>query len=434
MAVTAQVGAARPVAIDATRWTILGCAILCMVMIANLQYGWTLFVNPIATKHGWSIAAIQVAFSIFIALETWLTPISGWIVDRLGVRGPKLVVAFGGVTVAIGWVINAYAETLTMLYIGAVIGGLGGGAVYATCVGLAVKWFPDRRGLAVGFTAAGYGAGAALTVIPIQYVIHTSGYEAAFLWFGLVQGGVVFILAWLLRAPEPGEMAGVPAPKVAQSSRNYTPGQVLSSPIFWILYVMFVMVSASGLMATAQIAPIAKDYNVANTIIFFGATTLTAALIIDSVANGAARPLFGWVSDHIGRENTMAIAFGLGAASYWLLGTLGTAPWAFVLFAALIFLTWGEIFSLFPSTCTDTFGSKFATVNLGLLYTAKGTSAFLVPVANVIKGSTGSWHLVFLLTAIMNIAVVAIALFILKPMRARMMANDRASPDAPITA
>ena len=422
MAVTAQLDA-RPVAIDGTRWTILTFAILCMVMIANLQYGWTLFVNPIAVKHGWSIAAIQFAFSIFIALETWLTPIEGWIVDQLGARGSKFVVAFGGIMVAIGWIINSYAETLTMLYFGAVCGGIGGGAVYATCVGLAVKWFPDRRGLAVGLTAAGYGAGAALTVIPIRYVISTSGYEAAFLWFGLVQGGVVFILAWFLRAPEPGELAGAPAAKVAQSSRNYTPKEVVSSPIFWILYVMFVMVSASGLMATAQIAPIAKDFNVANTIVFFGASTLTAALIIDSVANGSARPLFGWISDQIGREYTMAIAFGLGAGAYWLLGTLGTAPWAFVLFAALIFLTWGEIFSLFPSTCTDTFGPKFATVNLSLLYTAKGTSAFLVPVANMIKASTGSWHLVFLLTAIMNIVVVAIALFILKPMRARMMAN-----------
>jgi OFA family oxalate/formate antiporter-like MFS transporter len=422
MAVTAQPDA-RPVAIDGTRWTILTFAILCMVMIANLQYGWTLFVNPIAVKHGWSIAAIQFAFSIFIALETWLTPIEGWIVDQLGARGSKIVVAFGGIMVAIGWIINSYAETLTMLYFGAVCGGIGGGAVYATCVGLAVKWFPDRRGLAVGLTAAGYGAGAALTVIPIRYVISTSGYEAAFLWFGLFQGGVVFILAWFLRAPEPGEMAAAPASKVAQSSRNYAPKEVVSSPIFWILYVMFVMVSASGLMATAQIAPIAKDFNVANTIVFFGASTLTAALIIDSVANGSARPLFGWISDQIGREYTMAIAFGLGAGAYWLLGTLGTAPWAFVLFAALIFLTWGEIFSLFPSTCTDTFGPKFATVNLSLLYTAKGTSAFLVPVANMIKASTGSWHLVFLLTAIMNIMVVAIALFILKPMRARMMAN-----------
>jgi len=394
-----------------------------MVMIANLQYGWTLFVNPIATRHGWSIAAIQFAFSIFIALETWLTPIEGWIVDQLGPRGAKVVVAFGGIMVAIGWVINAYADTLTMLYIGAVVGGTGGGAVYATCVGLAVKWFPDRRGLAVGLTAAGYGAGAALTVIPIRYVIDTSGYEAAFLWFGLFQGGVVFVLAWILRAPEPGELAAAPAAKVAQSSRNYSPTEVLASPVFWLLYVMFVMVSASGLMATAQIAPIAKDFNVGNTIIFFGTSTLTAALIIDSVANGTARPLFGWISDLIGREYTMALAFGLGAAAYWLLGTLGTAPWAFVLFAALIFLTWGEIFSLFPSTCTDTFGPKFATVNLSLLYTAKGTSAFLVPVANMIKASTGSWHLVFLLTAIMNIVVVALALFILKPMRSRMMAR-----------
>jgi OFA family oxalate/formate antiporter-like MFS transporter len=422
MAVTAQLDS-RPVAISGTRWTILICAILCMVMIANLQYGWTLFVNPIATKHGWSIASIQLAFSIFIALETWLTPVEGWIVDQLGVNGAKIMVAFGGVMVAAGWVINAYADTLTMLYIGAVVGGIGGGAVYATCVGLAVKWFPDRRGLAVGLTAAGYGAGAALTVIPIRYVIGTSGYEAAFLWFGLFQGVVVFLLAWLLRAPEPSEMIGVPAAKVAQSTRNFAPKEVLASPVFWLLYVMFVMVSASGLMATAQIAPIAKDFNVGNTIIFFGASTLTAALIIDSVANGTARPLFGWVSDQIGREYTMAIAFGLGAGAYWLLGTLGTAPWAFVLFAALIFLTWGEIFSLFPSTCTDTFGPKFATVNLSLLYTAKGTSAFLVPVANMIKASTGSWHLVFAVTAVMNIVVVAMALFILKPMRARMMAK-----------
>jgi OFA family oxalate/formate antiporter-like MFS transporter len=413
----------RSVATDTTRWSILACGIICMMMIANLQYGWTLFVNPIAAKHGWSIAAVQVAFSIFIALETWLTPIQGWIVDLLGARrGSMIMVAFGGIMVAIGWTMNSYAETLPILYTAAVFAGIGGGAVYATCVGLAVKWFPDRRGLAVGLTAAGYGAGAAITVIPIRYVIEASGYESAFLWFGLIQGGIVFILAWFLRSPEPGELDAIPTPKVAQSSRNYTPKEVLSSPVFWLLYVLFVMVSASGLMATAQIAPIAKDFGVGNTIVFFGATTLTAALIIDNVANGSARPLFGWISDHIGREYTMAIAFGLGAAAYWSLGTLGTAPWAFVLFAALIFFTWGEIFSLFPSTCTDTFGAKFATVNLSLLYTAKGTSAFLVPVANMIKVSTGSWHMVFLVTAIMNILVVALALFVLKPIRARMMA------------
>ena len=411
-------------ATPAVRWRQLICAIVCMVLIANLQYGWTLFVNPINKAHGWSLASIQFAFSIFIALETWLTPIEGWIVDSLGPqRGPKLMVAFGGIMVGAGWVIDAYANSLTMLYLGAVVLGLGGGAIYATCVGLAVKWFPDRRGLAVGLTAAGYGAGAALSVIPIRYVIANYGYNAAFLWFGIGQGAVVFVLAWLLRAPDPGEMTGVAAPKVAQTTRNYTPAQVLSTPVFWLLYIMFVMVSASGLMATAQIAPIAKDFDVGNAVILFGASTLSVALIIDNICNGGARPLFGWISDYIGREYTMAIAFGLGGIAYWLLVVLGTAPWAFVLFAALIFLTWGEIFSLFPSTCTDTFGTKFATVNLGLLYTAKGTSAFLVPVANLIKASTGGWYMVFVVTAIMNFIVVALALFVLKPLRARTMAK-----------
>jgi OFA family oxalate/formate antiporter-like MFS transporter len=408
---------------SATRWTQLLSVIICMVMIANLQYGWTLFVNPLKDAHStWTIAAIQSAFSIFIALETWLTPVEGWIVDVLGPqRGPKIMVSFGGIMVAAGWVINSMADTLTMLYLGAVIGGIGGGAVYATSVGHAVKWFPDRRGLAVGLTAAGYGAGAALTVIPIRYVIDTSGYQAAFLWFGLFQGAVVFILAWLLRAPSPGEIAGAAAPKVQQSTRSYSPGEVLKTPVFWLLYLMFVMVSASGLMATAQIAPIAKDFNVANTVVLLGGTTLSVALIVDNVANGAARPLFGWISDNIGREYTMAIAFALGGVSYWLLGSLGTAPWAFVVFAAMIFLTWGEIFSLFPSTCTDTFGPKFATVNLSMLYTAKGTSAFFAPVANLIKDATGSWQMVFLVATIMNFAVVGLALFVLRPMRRRAM-------------
>ena len=412
----------RAVATAETRWTQLVICIICMVLIANLQYGWTLFVNPINKAHGWSLASIQFAFSIFIALETWLTPIEGWIVDSLGARrGPKLVIAFGGIMVGLGWIINSYAQSLGMLYLGAVVGGTGGGAVYATCVGQAVKWFPDRRGLAVGLTAAGYGAGAALSVIPIRAVIDSVGYEAAFFWFGLVQGGIVFILAWLVRAPDPGEMAGVAAPKVAQSARSYSPIEALSTPVFWLLYIMFVMVSASGLMATAQIAPIAKDFNVGNVVLLFGASTLSLALIVDNVCNGGARPLFGWVSDHIGREYTMAIAFGLGGIAYWLLGALGHAPWGFVVFAGLIFLTWGEIFSLFPSTCTDTFGTKFATVNLSLLYTAKGASAFLVPLANIIKSNTGSWHMVFVATAIMNFIVVALALFVLKPMRSRFL-------------
>ncbi|MBS0249417.1 MAG: oxalate/formate MFS antiporter, partial [Proteobacteria bacterium] len=376
-------------------------------------------------KHGWSIATIQVAFAIFVALETWLTPIEGWIVDKLGAqRGPKLMVAFGGILIAVGWVVNSIASSLGMLYLGAVLAGIGGGAVYATCVGQAVKWFPDRRGLAVGLTAAGFGAGAALTVVPIRAMIASVGYESTFFWFGLGQGAIVFMLAWLLRAPEPGEVPAPTTSKVMQTSRSYTPGEMLKTPVFWLLYVMFVLVSASGLMATAQIALIARDFNVANTAILFGASALSVALIVDNVCNGAARPLFGWVSDNIGRENTMAIAFGLGAIAYWLLGSMGTAPWAFVVFAALIFLTWGEIFSLFPSTCTDSFGPKFATVNLSLLYTAKGASAFLVPLANIIKAHTGNWHMVFVITALMNLAVVALALFVLKPMRSKATAHE----------
>jgi len=408
---------------ESTRWINLIFCVICMVMIANLQYGWTFFVKPIQAAHqGWSLAAIQLGFAWFIALETWLTPVEGWIVDKLGRNGPKYMVAFGGVMVALGWVINGYADSLGTLYLGAIVSGIGGGAIYATCVGMAVKWFPDRRGLAVGLTAAGYGAGTALTVIPIQQVIASHGYQTAFIWFGLGQGLIVFLLAWALHAPEPGEVVTTGPTKVAQTSRSYTPKEVLSSPVFYLLYIMFVLVSASGLMATAQLAPIAGDFGVAK-VMLLGITTLSLAGIVDNLCNGGARPLFGWVSDNIGREYTMALAFTLGAASYWLLGSLGTQPWAFVLFAALIFLTWGEIFSLFPSTCTDTFGPKFATVNLSMLYTAKGTSVFLVPVANLVKSHFGSWHMVFVVTAIMNLVVVALALFVLKPMRARQIAQ-----------
>jgi OFA family oxalate/formate antiporter-like MFS transporter len=417
--------AAGAIALPPTnRWLQLVIAIVCMVMIANLQYGWTLFVQPMNTANGWSVVDIQVAFSLFVALETWLTPIEGWIVDWVGAKnGPRWMVAFGGIFIAIGWIVNSVAGTLPMLYLGAVLSGVGAGAIYATCVGNAVKWFPDRRGLAVGLTAAGFGAGAALTVVPIRVVIDGYGYAAAFFWFGLIQGAIVFVLAWAMRAPVAGETPTITASRVVQSTESYSPKEMLASPVFWVLYAMFVVVSASGLMATAQIALIAKDYHVADTAILVGVSTLTLALLVDNVANGAARPLFGWVSDNIGRENTMAIAFGLGGISYWLLGSLGSTPWAFVVFAGLIFLTWGEIFSLFPSTCTDSFGPKFATANLSFLYTAKGLSAFLVPVANMIKIATGGWHMVFVVTAIMNFVVVGTALLVLKPLRSRRFAT-----------
>jgi OFA family oxalate/formate antiporter-like MFS transporter len=410
----------RAVATPATRWGQLIFGIICMVMIANLQYGWTLFVNPIDQKNHWGTAAIQVAFSIFIATETWLVPIEGWFVDRFG---PRIVVAIGGILVALAWSLDSIADSLPMLYFASALAGVGAGAVYGTCVGNALKWFPDRRGLTAGLTAAGFGAGAAATVIPIRDVILAYGYQSAFLWFGVGQGLMVLIVSQLLRAPVPGETPKA-ASRVIQGLRDFSPLEMLKSPVFWLLYVMFVMVSASGLMATAQIAPIARDLKLADqqvTIAFITATTLSIALVVDNVLNGLARPFFGWVSDFIGRENTMAIVFTLGAVAYWTLGTLGNTPYMFILMAGLVFFTWGEIFSLFPSTCTDTYGVKYATTNAGLLYTAKGMSAWVVPLASVLKNYTGTWHVVFVVATIMNLLVAVLALFVLKPMRRRAM-------------
>ena len=400
------------------RWVQLLVGIVCMVMIANLQYGWTLFVNPIDQKYHWGRAAIQVAFTIFVLTETWLVPVEGWLVDRFG---PKIVVLVGGVLVAISWVINSLADELWTLYIAAAIGGIGAGAVYGTSIGNALKWFPDRRGLAAGLTAAGFGAGSALTIIPIQGMIQSSGYQATFLWFGIGQGVVVVVLSLLLKAPQPGEAPA--STRVQQSARDYTPLEVLASPIFWVMYVMFVLVGAGGLMATAQLAPIATDFQVAKIpVSLLGLTlpALTFALSIDRVLNGLTRPFFGWVSDNIGRENTMFIAFGLEAVGIWALSVFGQDPLMFVILSGLVFFAWGEIYSLFPSTCTDVYGAKYATTNAGLLYTAKGTASLLVPLANVLAAASGSWHAVFVVAALMNAVAAIMALAVLKPLRAAL--------------
>jgi OFA family oxalate/formate antiporter-like MFS transporter len=386
-----------------------------MAMIANLQYGWTLFVNPIADRHGWSRAAIQVAFTIFVLTETWLVPIEGYLVDRFG---PRPVVLVGGLLCGLGWVLNSYADSLTLLYVAAAVGGVGAGAVYGTCVGNALKWFPDRRGLAAGLTAAGFGAGSALTIVPIAAFIKSHGYEAAFLYFGIGQGLVVFLLAWALtRAPEKAKAATA---HVQQSRRDYTPSEVLRSPVFWVMYAMFVAVAAGGLMATAQLAPIAKDFKIGDipvNIMGLVLPALTFALAIDRVLNGITRPFFGWVSDQIGREQTMFIAFALEAVGILALYKFGQNPVSFVVLTGIVFFAWGEIYSLFPSTCADTFGSKFAASNAGLLYTAKGTASLLVPLSSVLAAATGSWHAVFVVASILNGVAAVMAWFVLRPMR-----------------
>jgi OFA family oxalate/formate antiporter-like MFS transporter len=352
-----------------------------------------------------------------VLTETWLVPIEGWFVDKFG---PKIVVLIGGILVGIAWVLNSLADSLGMLYLGAAIGGIGAGAIYGTCVGNALKWFPDRRGLAAGLTAAGFGAGSALTIIPIQEMIASKGYQAAFFNFGIGQAVVVILVSFVLAAPFAGEVKAVAA-RVLQTTRDYAPVEMLGSPVFWVLYVMFVLVGAGGLMATAQLAPIAKDFKIDTvpvTLIGLTLPALTFALSIDRILNGVTRPFFGWVSDHIGRENTMLIAFGIEAVGIWMLGMLGHDPVMFVILSGLVFFAWGEIYSLFPSTCTDAFGTKYATTNAGLLYTAKGTASLLVPFGNVLAAATGSWKSVFLVAAVMNALAALAAPFVLRPMRA----------------
>ena len=407
---------------EATRWGQLVFGIICMVMIANLQYGWTLFVGPIDQKYHWGRAAIQIAFTIFVLTETWLVPIEGYLIDRFG---PRTMISGSGVLVAIAWVINSVADSLFLLYLGAAIGGIGAGVIYGGSVGNALKWFPDRRGLAAGLTAAGFGAGSALTVIPIANMIASSGYESAFLWFGLIQGIVVIFVGLLLRAPEPGE---VPASQVVQQSRrDYEWPEVLKTAPFYIMYVMFVAVGAGGLMAIAQLAPIANDYKIANIpVSLLGLTlpALTFALTIDRVLNGICRPFFGWVSDQIGRENTMFIAFLLEGIGIYALLYFASNPVLFVILSGVVFFAWGEIYSLFPATCTDLYGKKYATTNYGMLYTAKGTAALLVPLANVLTSATGSWHAVFYVAAILNIVAAIMALVVLKPMRRKFISRS----------
>ena len=418
---TTEAISSRATASEATRWGQLIFGIICMVMIANLQYGWTLFVNPIDQKYHWGRAAIQVAFTIFVLTETWLVPLEGYLIDKFG---PRIMVCGSGFLVAIAWMMNAYANSLALLYLAAAIGGIGAGVIYGASVGNALKWFPDRRGLAAGLTAAGFGAGSALTVVPIANMISSSGFEAAFWWFGIGQGIVVIIFSLFLRAPEAGEVAVPAAPAVLQSRRDYGPTEVLTTVPFWVMYVMFVMVGTGGLMATAQLAPIAKDFKIDTIPVSILGLTLPAlqfALSIDRVLNGVTRPFFGWVSDHIGRENTMFIAFMLEGIGIYALLHFANDPFLFVILSGLVFFAWGEIYSLFPATCTDIYGRKFATTNYGLLYTAKGTAALLVPLGNVLTTWTGSWTAVFVIAAILNIIAAVMAIVVLRPIRIRAM-------------
>ncbi len=408
------------------RWIQLIAGIVAMMAIANLQYAWTLFTKPIQAHLHVSLVAVQWTFTLFIALETWLVPFEGYMVDRIG---PRLMLGAGSIMVALGWIGSGYAETISGLYFWYGLGGIGAGIVYGGTVGNALKWFPDHRGLCVGLTAGAYGIGTATTIAPIASMMKTSGYQHTFIVWGIVQGFVVLVAALFLARPPVGwkppnwdaKIAKIKS-KVNTAVADMTPWEMLRQPTFYVIYLMMTMLAFGGLVVTAQLNPMASSYHVDKIVVAFGMTAVVLAITVDRLLNGLTRPFWGWVSDHIGRENAIFIAFILEAIAVYALLQLIAHPIWFVVLSGLCFFAWGNIFSLFPSLTADLYGSKWATTNYGVVYTAKGVAAaFAGPGAAWIYGRTGSWEKVFWAMIICDVLAAFMALLWLKPLAARVV-------------
>jgi MFS transporter, OFA family, oxalate/formate antiporter len=413
-----------------SRWLQLVAMCVAMMAIANLQYAWTLFTSPLSKQYGVSLAVVQVAFSAFVLAETWLVPVEGFLVDRLG---PRVVLTAGAVLVGLGWVGSGlFAPNVEWVWIWYTIGGLGAGGVYGCCMGVAVKWFPDRRGLCAGLVAGSYGVGAALTVIPIANMIRSSGVQETFLVWGVVQGLVTLVCAMVISAPPAGWLPAGWRPSPVRQARNDVPpirigrrdspatplvsGMVVQ-PSFWLLYLIMTLMGFTGLVITAQIEPIARYYRVDGAVILFGLTALVLAIQIDRIMNGLTRPFWGWVSDHIGRYNAMAVAFGIQALTILVWIQFLGHPVLLVVLSGLAYFTWGEIYSLFPAAVGDLFGRRYATTNYGLLYTSKGVaSIFAGPVAALVASEfSGNWVPVFVAMATCAALASVLTLLWLKP-------------------
>ena len=415
-------------AVSTYRWVQLVVGVVCMVAVANLQYSWTLFVPDIQKTYGWSRAAIQTSFTIFVLVQTWATPIVGGLIDRYG---PRPVILLGGAAAGLAWIANSYATSLTGFYAGAAIGGIGASCVNACAVNNALKWFPDRRGLAVGLTAAGYGAGAIFTTLPIAQMIKSSGISPTFFLFGLIQGAIILAAGMFMRAPGAQEVRF--SEHVLQSRRDYTLAEALRTPVLWVLMLMFTCTITGGLMAVAQLSLIAQDFGVKDmqvNAVFFTMAALPFALMLDRFMNGLSRPLFGWISDSIGREKTMFIAFSIEAIGILALANFGGNPWAFVILSGVVFLAWGEVYSLFGAITGDTYGTKHAGKIYGLLFLSKGFAALFVPVGNLIMEATGTWTTVLYIVAGMDFIAAFSAMFVLRPLLVRHHSRDAATKAA----
>jgi MFS transporter, OFA family, oxalate/formate antiporter len=416
----------------AARWRQLAACIIAMLAVANLQYAWTLFTPDLTKSLNASLEAVQWTLTIFIIAQTGLFPINAYLVDRFG---PRIVVTLASGLVGAGWIGAGLANSLPELYLAYGIGGIGAGAVYSATIGIAMKWFPDRRGLCVGLVAGSYGFGTALTGIPIEQMIQTSGYQSAFIFWGVVQGIAVLVAAQFLRLPPagwtPANWEAIKAKvqrKVQQSSRDYTPQEMLRSGSFYLLYLMMTLVTASGLMMVGQLKPICVTYGFDKYALFGGFTVLTLTLLLNQVLNGAARPFFGWVSDHIGRYDTMAMVFILEAVAITALAIFVNHPIWFVALSGLMFFAWGDIYSLFPAAIGDVFGSKHATTNYGIQYTSKGVGSILaLPGAAWLVEATGSWSPVFWTAVACNVIAAALAVLWLKPRVTRMLKQQAAA-------
>jgi OFA family oxalate/formate antiporter-like MFS transporter len=421
-----SVAASRPKVSERTRWLQIVVGVVCMVATANIQYAWTLFVPEIQQTFGWERASIQVAFTIFVLVQTWLTPIEGYFIDKYG---PRFMVATGALFIGAAWVVNSYATSLMGFYVGAAVGGVGVGCIYATCINNALKWFPDRRGLAVGLTAGGYGAGSAATILPIAAMIESSGFQETFFFFGLLQGGLAFVAAWFLRSPGKDEVRV--SEKLAQSRRDYTLKEAMSTKLFWLMFFMFICVVTGGMMAVAQLGVIAQDLGVKNysvNLYFITMAALPLALMLDRIMNGISRPLFGWISDHIGREKTMVIAFTLEGFGIIALGYFGHNPYAFLILSGVVFLAWGEVYSLFSALAGDAFGTKHIGKIYGVLYCAKGIGALFVPVGNLLMEATGTWASVLYTVAAMDLLAAFLAVVALRPILAEHVKRSTITP------